>query len=85
MTDALEYEPPLFDDVPQGGTPPTPVVDEAGRKLEQCGTIGPRSSWTDPQDRKEKVRPPKCNRTAGHDGPHQRINRNSFGIEAAWT
>lgn len=25
-----------------------------------------------------------CNRTAGHDGPHRRINGRSFAVERAW-
>ena len=86
MADVDEYEPPLFDQPRQTRTPPTPEVeDEAGRPLRPCRCVGPKSSWTEPSDQRDRVAPPKCNRTHGHEGPHQRINPRSFGIEASWT
>lgn len=74
----VEYEPPLFDLPAKGRTPPIP-------ELTACDRVGPRTAWTDPVDQREKARPPKCNRTAGHDGPCRRINRRSFGVEAEWS
>lgn len=35
-----------------------------------------------PPDRRN---PPKCNRTAGHEGPHRELSRRTFGAKAEWT
>jgi hypothetical protein len=76
----------MFDLPPQGRTPPPSPAshDETGRPLTPCAHIGTRSAWTDETNRRERRSPPTCNRTSGHDAPHQRVDRRSFGIEAEW-
>jgi hypothetical protein len=55
--------------------PPAPSMVACGDELQ------PKTAW--PKGWKPK-RPPRCNRPAGHAGPHQEIRRSDFALRAEW-
>lgn len=84
MSEAEEYEPPLFEAPPPRHRKPV-ATDGVGRALVRCGTGGPYAAYVDVEDRVGRDRSaPRCNRVAGHEGPHRQVSRRSFGTEAEW-
>lgn len=62
-----------------------PPAPPAAPGVAACSLVGPREAWTDERRAKDpRSTYPRCNRTWGHTGPHQRIRARDFRVMAEW-